>query len=45
MDRLNYETLSKQGDAGYLLREAPERVLQFGEGASSGPSQSPLWTR
>lgn len=32
MDRLNYETLSKQGDAGYLLREAPERVLQFGEG-------------
>lgn len=32
MDRLNYETLSRQGYSGYLLREAPERVLQFGEG-------------
>ena len=32
MDRLSYETLSRQGYPGYLLREAPERVLQFGEG-------------
>lgn len=32
MDHLNYETLRKQGYSGYLLREAPERVLQFGEG-------------
>jgi len=32
MDRLNYETLQKQGFSGFLLREAPERVLQFGEG-------------
>lgn len=32
MDRLSYDTLLKQGYGGYLLREAPERVLQFGEG-------------
>lgn len=32
MDRMNYETLSRQNYEGYLLREAPERVLQFGEG-------------
>lgn len=32
MERLRYETLARQGYAGYLLREAPERVLQFGEG-------------
>lgn len=32
MDRLHYGTLSKGGYSGYLLREAPERVLQFGEG-------------
>ncbi len=32
MDRLNYKTLDKQGYKGYLLREAPERVFQFGEG-------------
>ena len=32
MDRLSYKTLEKQGYTGYLLREAPERVLQFGEG-------------
>lgn len=32
MERLNYETLSRSGYSGYLLREAPERVLQFGEG-------------
>lgn len=32
MEKLSYETLAKQGFGGYLLREAPERVLQFGEG-------------
>ncbi|WP_295865046.1 tagaturonate reductase [uncultured Oscillibacter sp.] len=32
MDRLCYETLARQAYGGYLLREAPERVLQFGEG-------------
>ena len=32
MEKLNYETLKKQGYPGYILKEAPERVLQFGEG-------------
>jgi len=32
MDRLSYNTLEKQGYKGYLLKSAPERVLQFGEG-------------
>lgn len=32
MEKLCYETLEKQGYNGYLLKEAPERVLQFGEG-------------
>lgn len=32
MDRLCYETLEKQGYGGYLLKDAPERILQFGEG-------------
>lgn len=32
MNRLSYDTLEKIGYDGYLLREAPERVLQFGEG-------------
>lgn len=32
MEKLCYETLEKQGYDGYLLKEAPERVLQFGEG-------------
>ena len=32
MDRLCYKTLEKQGYDGYLLKDAPERVLQFGEG-------------
>lgn len=32
MDKLCYKTLADQGFDGYLLREAPERVLQFGEG-------------
>lgn len=32
MDRLSYRTLEEQGYDGYLLKDAPERVLQFGEG-------------
>lgn len=32
MDRLCYETLEKQGYGGYLQKDAPERILQFGEG-------------
>ncbi|MGL5511977.1 MAG: tagaturonate reductase, partial [Sporomusa sp.] len=32
MKHLNYETLEEIGYQGYLLKEAPERVLQFGEG-------------
>ena len=32
MERLSYETLKKQNYQGYLLEEAPERILQFGEG-------------
>ena len=32
MDRLSYQTLDALGYEGYLLREAPERVFQFGEG-------------
>ena len=32
MDSLSYEVLKKCGYDGFLLREAPERVLQFGEG-------------
>ncbi|MCR5675962.1 MAG: tagaturonate reductase [Lachnospiraceae bacterium] len=32
MDRLNYEVLERSGYAGYVLRDAPIRVLQFGEG-------------
>ena len=32
MKKLSYETLKEQGDEGYLLEDAPERVLQFGEG-------------
>lgn len=32
MERLSYETLAKQNYEGYLLKEAPERILQFGEG-------------
>ncbi|MCR4739080.1 MAG: tagaturonate reductase [Lachnospiraceae bacterium] len=32
MDRLNYETLKRSGYDGYILEDAPERVLQFGEG-------------
>ncbi len=32
MERLSYKTLESQGYDGYLLRRAPERVFQFGEG-------------
>ncbi len=32
MDTLSYSVLEKTGFDGHLLREAPERVLQFGEG-------------
>ena len=32
MDKLSYKTLAAQGYDGYLLKDAPERVLQFGEG-------------
>ena len=32
MEQLCYETLEKTGYTGYLLKNAPERVLQFGEG-------------
>lgn len=32
MERLSYETLESIGYQGYLLKEAPEKILQFGEG-------------
>lgn len=32
MEHLSYQTLEKQNYDGYLLKDAPERVLQFGEG-------------
>ncbi len=32
MKSLSYSLLAEQGYSGYLLRQAPERVLQFGEG-------------
>ncbi|MDO5410037.1 MAG: tagaturonate reductase [Lachnospiraceae bacterium] len=32
MEKLSYEVLKKQNYDGYLLENAPERVLQFGEG-------------
>ena len=32
MNKLDYKTLEEQGYQGYLLKEAPERILQFGEG-------------
>ena len=32
MERLTYKTLEAQGYDGYLLKDAPERVLQFGDG-------------
>lgn len=32
MEKLCYQTLEKLGYQGYLLKDAPEKVLQFGEG-------------
>jgi len=32
MERLNYATLKNSGYTGYVLKNAPEKVLQFGEG-------------
>ena len=32
MERLSYKTLEARGYDGFLLKDAPERVLQFGEG-------------
>ena len=32
MKKLNYEVLKENGYKGYVLKDAPEKVLQFGEG-------------
>lgn len=32
MNRLNYSTLNEVGYDGFILKDAPEKVLQFGEG-------------
>ena len=32
MELLNYRTLQKTGYNGYILENAPEKVMQFGEG-------------
>ena len=32
MEKLNYEVLKKSGYQGYILENAPEKVMQFGEG-------------
>ena len=32
MEKLNYSVLEKSGYTGYILKDAPEKVLQFGEG-------------
>ena len=32
MNKLSYKTLEQMGYDGYLLKDAPEKVLQFGEG-------------
>ena len=32
MEKLNYAVLGKSGYDGYVLKDAPIRVLQFGEG-------------
>ena len=32
MKKLSYETLKDMGYEGYLLKDAHEKVLQFGEG-------------
>ncbi len=35
MDRLNYDVLEKSGYDDYILKDAPEKILQFGEGAKA----------
>ncbi|MCR5508221.1 MAG: tagaturonate reductase [Lachnospiraceae bacterium] len=32
MDTLNYQSLNRSGYDGFILKDAPEKVLQFGEG-------------
>ena len=32
MEKLNYKVLEQSGYDGYILKDAPEKVLQFGEG-------------
>ena len=32
MNTLNYDVLEKSGYQGYILENAPEKVMQFGEG-------------
>ena len=32
MELLNYDVLKKSGYQGYILENAPEKVMQFGEG-------------
>ena len=32
MDKLNYKVLKESGYDGYILENAPVKVLQFGEG-------------
>ena len=32
MEKLSYSTLEAVGYDGYILKSAPEKVLQFGEG-------------
>ena len=32
MEKLNYEVLKKSGYQGYILENASEKVMQFGEG-------------
>ena len=32
MEKLNYSVLEKSGYTGYVLKDAPEKVMQFGEG-------------
>ena len=32
MDQLNYQVLENSGYQGYILKDAPVKVMQFGEG-------------
>ena len=32
LQKLNYDVLAKSGYEGYILKDAPEKILQFGEG-------------